>query len=144
MHREHIQAVPSWCRGPARYDCVFAEKDPDLPGFRGLHAARVKLFFSFVHEKTTYLCALVEWFVPVGDKPCEDTGMWIVGPDLERNGQRVTSVIHIDCILRGAHLLPVFGDEFIPDNFSFTDSLDAFVAFYVNKFADHHSNEIAF
>jgi hypothetical protein len=31
MHRERIRATPSWKRGPARYDCVFIDKDPELP-----------------------------------------------------------------------------------------------------------------
>jgi hypothetical protein len=47
--------------------------------------------------------------------------------------------------LRGAHLIDVAGKEFVPlTNFDFSDSLDAFEAFYVNKYADHHSHEIAF
>ncbi|KAF8229839.1 hypothetical protein L208DRAFT_146329 [Tricholoma matsutake] len=34
-HRGHIRATP------ARYDCVFIDKDPELPGFHGLHVAQV-------------------------------------------------------------------------------------------------------
>ncbi|KAJ6611875.1 hypothetical protein B0H10DRAFT_1951013 [Mycena sp. CBHHK59/15] len=44
MLREHIRAVHSWHGGTPRYDCVFIEGDPELPGFRGLIAARVLLF----------------------------------------------------------------------------------------------------
>ncbi|ETW83142.1 hypothetical protein HETIRDRAFT_417135 [Heterobasidion irregulare TC 32-1] len=116
----------------SRNDCIFTEKDPELDGFRGLHAARVVIFFSFKHQQITYPCALVEWFVPVGDKPCSNTGMWIVEPQIGLGGGRITSVIHVDSILRGAHLI------------DFTDTLDAFAAYYVNKFIDHHANEIAF
>ncbi|KAI0309212.1 hypothetical protein OF83DRAFT_1023500, partial [Amylostereum chailletii] len=36
MHHERIRSTASWCHGPARCDCAFIEKDPDLPGFRGL------------------------------------------------------------------------------------------------------------
>ncbi|KAI0072406.1 hypothetical protein K474DRAFT_1686643 [Panus rudis PR-1116 ss-1] len=43
MHRERIRCVESWQGGAPRFDCVFLEKDPDLPGFRGLHVARVLL-----------------------------------------------------------------------------------------------------
>jgi hypothetical protein len=66
-----------------------------------------------------------------------------VKPDFYHQ-QRVCSVIHIDSILRAAHLLPVFGDEFIPRNFRYYQSLRAFQLYYVNKHADHHSHEVAF
>lgn len=144
MHRERIYAVPSWRHGPPRYDCIFAEKDPSQEGFRGLHVARVFLFFSFKHENTTYPCALVHWFSPISGKPCEDTGMWIVEPDVHDNGTRSMSIIHLDCILRAAHLIGVSGEEFLPIGFKHHDSLDAFQAFYVNKYADHHAHEIVF
>ncbi|KAJ6620203.1 hypothetical protein B0H10DRAFT_2163625 [Mycena sp. CBHHK59/15] len=87
MLREHIRVVRSWRGGPARYDCVFIEGDPDLPGFRGLLAARVLLFMSFKHRGTTYPCALVTWFSAIGDEPCPDVGMWMVEPDIDRQGQ---------------------------------------------------------
>jgi hypothetical protein len=143
MHCERIRAVPSWHNGPARYDCVFAEKDPDADGFRGLHAAQVMLFFRITVDGVTYPCALLRWFVPVGDDPDDETGMWIVEPDI-RNGKWFSSVVHLDCILRGAHLIGVSGSNFLPEKFPHTDSLDSFQSFYVNKYADHHSYEIAF
>ncbi|KAI0309305.1 hypothetical protein OF83DRAFT_1185856 [Amylostereum chailletii] len=145
MHCERIRSTASWRHGPARRDCVFLEKDPDAAGFRGLYIVRVLLFFQFVSDGVIYPCALVSWFSPISEMPCPDTGMWIVEPDLDGGGERQMSVIHIDCILRGAHLIGVSaGAEFIPCSLSHTDSLDAFRAFYVNKYADHHSHEIAF
>lgn len=144
LHRERIQCTPSWQHGPARRDCIFAEKDPDLPGMRGLHAARILLLFSFTFQARLYPCALVQWFVPVGDEPCEDTGMWVVTPDLDDVDHRVISVIHLDCILRGAHLIGVCGEDFLPTDFHFSETLDRFHTYFVNKFADHHANEIAF
>ena len=60
-----------------------------------------------------------------------------------KNGNLVTSVIHLDT-LHGAHLLPVFGKEFLPVDFDPADTLDAFYAYYINKYADHHSHEIVF
>ena len=54
------------------------------------------------------------------------------------------SVIHLDAFLRGVHLLPVYGSDFLPINFKHTQSLDAFQAYYVNHFADHHAHEIIF
>jgi len=69
--------------------------------------------------------------------------MWIVEPDLH-GGWWFCSVVHVDCIVRGAHLIGVSGTEFLPEEFLHTDSLDRYQAFYVNKYADHHAHEIAF
>jgi hypothetical protein len=143
MRREWIRASPSWRNGPPRYDCVFLNTDPTAEGMRGLDVARVLLFFSFEYDSTTYPCALVRWLSRVGDGPDEDTGMWMVQPDLEEDGSSIITVIHLDCILRAAHLIPVYGDEFIPRELSLHHSLDAFLLHYVNKFIDHHAFQIA-
>ncbi|KAJ7110511.1 hypothetical protein C8R44DRAFT_833389 [Mycena epipterygia] len=144
MLRERVRAVRSWRGGPARHDCVFVEGDADLPGFRGLLAARVLLFMSFKHRGITYPCALVTWFSAIGDEPCPNVGMWMVEPDLDGRRQRVMDIIHLDTILRGAHLIGIYGDDFLPIHFKYSDTLDMFNAFYINKYADHHANEIAF
>ncbi|KAJ7469493.1 hypothetical protein FB451DRAFT_1368533 [Mycena latifolia] len=144
MLRERIRAVRSWRSGPPRYDCVFVEGDPELPGFRGLLAARVLLFMSFKYLGVTYPCALVTWFSTIGEEPCPDVGMWMVEPDVDRRGRRVMDIIHVDTILRGAHLIGIYGDSFLPRHFKHSDTLDRFNTFYVNKYADHHAHEIAF
>ena len=69
--------------------------------------------------------------------------MWKVRCEY-KNGNLVASVIHLDTILCCAHLLSVFGKEFLPVNFDPADTLDAFYAYYINKYADHHSHEIIF
>ncbi|KAF8868321.1 hypothetical protein BD779DRAFT_1684189 [Infundibulicybe gibba] len=74
MYRERIRATPSWRLGPPRYDCIFVEQDPEAPGFRGLHATRVSLFFSFRFETVLYPCALVTWFSAIGEEPCPTPG----------------------------------------------------------------------
>jgi hypothetical protein len=79
-----------------------------LPGFHGLHTAQVLLFFSIAFSGTIYPCALVAWFAVVGNNPCDQTGMWIVELEVSQ-GQRLISVIHLDCILSLAHLIPVYG-----------------------------------
>jgi hypothetical protein len=89
-------------------------------------------------------CALVEWFSTYSDSPCEDTGLWRVEPDYNMGGRRMCSVIHIDTILRSAHLIGVAGPQLLPRHFTYHDSLDAFQLFYVNKYADHHAHEIVF
>ncbi|KAJ7434405.1 hypothetical protein FB451DRAFT_1467623 [Mycena latifolia] len=144
MLRERIRAVRSWRGGPPRYDCVYVEQDTEKPGFRGLLAARVLLFMSFKHEGVEYPCALVTWFSAITDEPCPDVGMWMVEPDLDHRRRRVMDIIHVDSILRGAHLVPIFGDHFLPRHFKYSSSLDSFRAYSINKYADHHSHEIAF
>ncbi|KAF8185759.1 hypothetical protein K438DRAFT_1596913, partial [Mycena galopus ATCC 62051] len=142
--RERIRAVRSWRGNAPRYDCVYVEADAEQPGFRGLLAARVLLFLSFKHRGITHECAAVTWFSAIGDEPCSDTGMWMVEPDLDTRRKRIVDLISIDSILCSAHLIPVFGEDYLPRRFKYSDSLDSFKAYYINKYADHHSHEIAF
>jgi hypothetical protein len=142
MHRELIRANPSWQKDRARYDCAFINSEPELDGFHGLSVVRILLFFSFVFDGKTYPCALVRWFSRIAEECDEDTGMWMVQPEVEDNDSPSISVIHIDCIFRAAHLLPIYGDDPI-DSISPDDSLDIFHGFYVNKYIDHHAFEIA-
>ncbi|KAL4063952.1 hypothetical protein J3A83DRAFT_4103770 [Scleroderma citrinum] len=67
--------------------------------------------------------------------------MWIVQPDFDANGQWE---LEVDCILCGAHLIPVYGHHHLPMDIWHTDSLDIFQAYYVNKYINHHTFEIAF
>lgn len=76
--------------------------------------------------------------------PDDDMGMWIVEPDFDGNGRRSAEVIHLNAIVRAAHLIGVYGETHLPPRFQHTDFLDAFAAFYVNKYADHHTHKIAF
>ena len=144
MRRERIRAVPSWRRGLGRYDCIFVNADPLAEGMRGLEVARVRSFFSFKSCGVTYPCALVHWYSRVGDEPDPATGMWIVERDINPDGLPSAAVIHLDSIVRAAHLLGVCGNDFVPKKLSHDASLDAFHAYYVNKYIDHHAFEIAF
>ena len=67
----------------------------------------------------------------------------MVQPDITR-GKRKHSVLHLDTFYRSALLILVYGKEKLPVDFHFSHSLDAFCAFYVNKYIDHHANKIAF
>lgn len=116
---------------------------PELEGMRGLDVVRIILLFSFPFKGITYPCAFVRWFSVIGEEPDEDTGMWMVQPAVTEDGQPEVSVIHLDCVFRAAHLLPIYGDIPTPNNVSLHNSLDAFARFYVNKYADHHAFEIA-
>lgn len=162
MRKEVIRATPSWRGGSPRYDCVYVETDNNLEGFRGLHVARIKLFFSFKYLDQSIECVLVHWYETVGEAPDADTGMWIVQPKYNvvastrnrRNRAAAPSgapnkepniaIISAGTILRSAHLIPVYGDGFIPVGLQFSDSLDKFDKFFVNKYIDHHAYEIAF
>lgn len=144
MRRECIRATPSWRKGPARYDCVFVETDPDAVGMKGLHVARIRLFFSFKYEGEVFPCALVEWFQRVSHELDDLTGLWVVEPECDGNGIQECGVIHLDTIMHGAHLIGVYGSDRLPSFFHFSESLDVFRAFYVNKYVDHHAHEIAF
>jgi hypothetical protein len=143
MCREHVRSCPLWRGKAPRRDCAFVVEDEDIPGMRGMNVVRIQLLFSFTYNGKEYQCALVNWFSRMGRSRDSMTGMWKVHPDI-RQGRRWCSVIHLDSILRGAHILPIFGEKFLPINFDFSDSLDAFAGYYVNHFADHHSHEIIF
>ena len=64
--------------------------------------------------------------------------------DLDEDGALVLGVVHLDAILRCAHLIGVAGSDFLPRSLHFSESLDFFTSFYVNKYADHQSHELIF
>ena len=119
MHCKHIWASPMWQRSFPHYDCIFVECDSDEEGFHALGVVQVLIFFLFEYDSITYPCALVWWFKTYGDAPCPLTGMWRVQPDINGQGVWVCSVIHIDSILHAAHLIRVYGKEFMPLSFPF-------------------------
>lgn len=145
LRREHIRATPSWRHGPARYDVAFVNSRPELEGMPGLDVVRIFLFFSFTCENVTYPCAFVRWYSLLDGRPDEDTGMWMVQPEKETDGSPVVSVIHLGCIFRAAHLLPIYtaSNNPIPHSLSPDGTLDTFTVFYVNKFIDHHTFHFA-
>ncbi|KAG1775765.1 hypothetical protein EV702DRAFT_1180194 [Suillus placidus] len=142
MQCEHIRACPLWRNLYPRNDCVFVNTNPDVEGMQGLEVARVLCFFLFKHNWIEYPCALVQWFDKLGNCADEDTGMWMGKPSVCEDGSRNLAVIHIDTVYRAAHLIPIYGSEFIPESINFYHSYDAFCSFYVNKYADHHAFEI--
>jgi len=109
----------------------------------GLDVVRVLCLFSLTAQGVVYPCALVQWFSHLDEGCDEDTGMWMVQPETASDGTPVISIIHLDCILHAAHLIPIYGSATVPPTVSFHNSLDAFSAFYVNKYADYHAFEIA-
>ncbi|KAI0323375.1 hypothetical protein GY45DRAFT_1264667 [Cubamyces sp. BRFM 1775] len=140
MHSEAIRCTPQWRQEGPRYDTVFVQLSDD-PGMHGMGVARVRGFLSFTYDFVLYQCALVEWFEIVGDEPDPVMGMWVVEPDIQ-NGERAISLISIDSIVRSCHLIGVYGHTRIPNDFCFSDTLDAFRRYYVNPYADYHINEL--
>lgn len=146
MRSERICAVDTWRHGNGWNDCMFINTDPTQPGMRGLDVTCTRLFFSFVHEQVKYFCAFVEWFSQIGDCADENMGMWSVEVEIFEDGTPNSSIIHLDSVVQLAHLLPIYHDMPTPSRhrLNFTQSLDTFTTFYVNKYANHHTFEIAF
>lgn len=142
MQRQLIRCNPDW-RGHPRRDTVFVaeSKTPVMP--HGMMIAQLRLLFSFTDPFTreSYPCALVNWFPTVGDSPDPVTGMWMVEREIE-NGCSPVQVIDVRSIVRGAHLLPVFGSGRLPEGFSFTTALDAFETYFINPYIDHHTHDM--
>ncbi|KAG2028673.1 hypothetical protein BDR03DRAFT_882936, partial [Suillus americanus] len=126
MRVEYIRSCPSWQNEHSRHDCVFVNTDSSLPGMQGLEVARIRAFFSFQYQGGVYSCAVIHWFDKVSDTADEDTGMWIVCPGYSANNSPEHAIIHINAIYCAAHLIPVYGTEFLPREFKFYDSYDAF------------------
>jgi hypothetical protein len=144
MRREFIRATPSWRKNNSRYDTLFVNSHPELPGMRGLTVARVFLFFSFMHEGARYSAALVQWFSTMGTAPDDETGLWMVQPDFHDDGRPFLTIIPLESIIRAAHLIPVYRtSRFIRRSLTMHDVLDEFNLFYVNKYIDHHAFQIA-
>ncbi|KAG1871546.1 hypothetical protein F4604DRAFT_1881168 [Suillus subluteus] len=142
MRREHICACPIWRNEVPRYDCVFVNTDASIEGMGGMDIARVMCFFSFTFNTVLYPCIVVCWFDKASDGPDQDTRMWIVTPLFDTDRSPSVGIIHIDSIYRAAHLIPIYGAQIISRDLKHYNSYDAFQAFYVDRFADHHGFEI--
>jgi hypothetical protein len=145
MYRETIHANPDYGRSP-RFDTVFVSVGGDEDVMGGLLVARVRLLFSYFDPYCgeDVPCALVTWFTHPDSNPKrdKDTGMWKVCPEQDEDGRHPIQVIHLDTILRGAHLLPCFGEGFLPEELTHYDALDAWDAYFVNQFIDYHAHEL--
>ncbi|KAJ7840102.1 hypothetical protein B0H14DRAFT_3696876 [Mycena olivaceomarginata] len=113
----------------------YAPSDPS--GIRGMRRERIRSTPSWGKHGLRRDCA----FVVENQTENGFRGMSAVHM---KGRSRLTTIVHLDTLLRGAHLIPVYGTRHIPANFRYQHSLDAFKAFHVNKYIDHHANEIAF
>ena len=143
MWRESIQLTPCWQKGAPCRDTVFVERDATIPGVHGLNVVRLLALFSFVWRGQYYPCTLVRWFKHTAEEVDIGMGMWVVQPDNNDNGSPAVGIIHLDLVLHVAHLMPVFGDQFIPIGLTPDHTLDIFQSFYINKYIDYHAFELA-
>ncbi|KAJ7752437.1 hypothetical protein DFH07DRAFT_868822 [Mycena maculata] len=137
MYRERIHSNPNW-HGYPRRDTVLV--DVGGPVMHGLVIGRVLMFFSFSFVDRLFQCVLVNWLVPVGDAPDPDTGMWVVELERERNSPTF-AIINVNAIAHASHLIGVYSTTTLPEDFHFSDALDAFNTYFVNLYADHHMHE---
>ncbi|KAG1905765.1 uncharacterized protein F5891DRAFT_1125793 [Suillus fuscotomentosus] len=118
----------------------------DLNGIGGMQREHIQSCPKWRNVHACYDCMFINVQPDLegitSDAPDEDTGMWVVQPSFDGHSPNIL-VIHIDAIYYTAHLLPVYGVDFIPHAINFLNTLDKFHTFYVNKFADHHAFEIA-
>ncbi|KAF8127961.1 hypothetical protein EV363DRAFT_1400845 [Boletus edulis] len=145
MRTEYVRSAPNWQNEGSRRDCVFILDDvePRKISMHVLSIACVFAFFSFKFRGALYQCAVIWWFDKIDDGPDEDTGMWMVQPSYLPNHSPRYAIVDIKSIYRAAHLIPIYGKHFIRTDLTPHDSYDAFRAFYVNKYGDHHAFEIA-
>jgi hypothetical protein len=68
--------------------------------------------------------------------------MWVVQPEYEGNARCTSAIINLDCIAWAAHLLPVYGSSFVPEDLCFSYALDMFCVYFVHPYIDHHSHKI--
>ena len=142
---EQIKATPSWFHGPEHYDTVFVNTDDTHEDMQAMEVAQIICFFSLpCTNGVTYPCALIHWFDYVVDEPDELTGMWMVKPSFLNDNTCYLSIVHIDTIVRAAHLILIFGQERVPLQVNLHNSLDVYQGFYVNHFIDHHAFELVF
>ncbi|KAG1816440.1 uncharacterized protein BJ212DRAFT_1271873 [Suillus subaureus] len=140
---EHIQATPSWRVGKPRHDCIFINMGVDFDSpMNGLAVVQVLCFFSFNYWISYYPCAIVHWYSYVHEECDPDTGMYVIMLMTTDDDIPDVSIIHVDCIFCTAHLIPVYSLDCIP-KISPHNSYNMFNSYYVNRYVDHHTFEIA-
>jgi hypothetical protein len=145
MYQETIHANPN-CSGSPQFDTVLVSTGGDKDIMLGLLVACVWLFFSYFdpYLKKNVLYALVIWFIHSDDNPVhdDDTNMWKVSPEHDEDGQNLVQVIYINTILHGVHLLPYYGEGFLPVDLTHNDALDVWDSYFVNQFIDYHAHKL--
>ena len=140
---EAIHAIPCWWKCTMWYNTIFVKHDPAQVRLQGFNIVQVLAIFAFHWMDKYYPCALVHWFTHMGDKHEEVMDMWVVQLDSNADGSPAVGVIHLDLVLHTVHLMPVLGDWMMPIDLTMDQSLDVFQSFYINKYIDYHTFELA-
>ena len=69
--------------------------------------------------------------------------MWWVEPDFNTEQDPLYAVIHLDMIIHTADMIGET-DGPLSTAITYIPALDMFNSFYINKYVDHHTYEIAF
>lgn len=143
FYRECIRATPMRKGNTTvpRRDCILIAMDATKSGFSSMQVARTCLLLSINYLNKPIPCALVDWFVTEGNHPDPVMGMWVVKSQYTANNWSFSSIIHLDSVLRGIHLLPVYKKCTVAQGQSYSHSLDSYRRFYVNKYIDYHAFE---
>jgi hypothetical protein len=140
MHREVIRSTPLWYRSYERRDTVLVQVAGSANTFGGMAVGRVIRFLKFAHAGITYDAALLEWFDRVSDAPHPVTGMWEFAPS-QVCGLKQMSIVRLDSIFRGCHLIPKYGTTFVREKQHFSHTLLSFRTFFLNHYVDYHACE---
>ena len=124
-----------------QHDCVLVAMNTTSPGFSSTQVACIHLLLLITHLDMVIPCALMDWFILEGNKPDPTTGMWVVKPEYTQNNWHFSSIIHLNSVLRGIHLLPVHKKCMVIQAHSHSRSLDIYRRFYMNKYIDYHAFE---
>ena len=84
-------------------------------------------------------CAVVNWFVR--QRWGSVTRMWVVEPELDNDGNHTFGIVPLGSIIRSCHLIGVFGEDFLPTDFHFSNTLHSFHSYYLNHYIDYHTFE---
>ena len=143
VYWEQIWVTPAWNRGESsapRYNCILVQVSPEDSRFSSMQVVCVWLFFSIKHDNNTIPCALVEWYETIGNSPDKNIGIWVVKPEYTASRQqRVAATIHLNSVVRGVHLIPVYRKQKISHKHTYSTTLNNFQQFYVNKYIDYHA-----
>ncbi|KAF8257099.1 hypothetical protein EI94DRAFT_1774628 [Lactarius quietus] len=109
-------------------------------GMKGMEIGCVLAFFSFKYRHKNFCCMLINWFVHA-DECDPDTGMWVVKQDFNHCGKPTIEDIHLDYTAWAAHLLPIYGQSRIPEEFEYHTALDTYNSFFINHYVDYHAHK---
>ncbi|KAJ7096864.1 hypothetical protein C8R44DRAFT_643819 [Mycena epipterygia] len=133
----------------ARFDTALINdgsgKDTGVDGYR---VGQVRVIFAIPdkHIKKIFQAGVivpkylvyVEWFTAFKKQPEPDHLMYKISRALDRDGDRMASIIPIDNIRRSVHLFPKFG-QVAPREWTSSNVLEKCTTFFVSCFTDRHS-----